>query len=80
MVERQLPKLHTRVRFPSPAPASVRRQITDHHRCARRRFPLYRILGNLIDPDATRAPRIDRSEADILDLVQIFLSFDTINT
>src|SRR5262249_25856158 len=25
MVERQLPKLHTRVRFPSPAPASLRR-------------------------------------------------------
>jgi hypothetical protein len=38
MVERQLPKLHTRVRFPSPAPLSVsiarsRDHVCDQHAC-----------------------------------------------
>src|SRR6185295_6044431 len=36
MVERQLPKLHTRVRFPSPAPSCF----------ARRRFAGFLVFGN----------------------------------
>src|SRR6266536_3232229 len=30
MVERQLPKLHTRVRFPSPAPSALTMRVSQH--------------------------------------------------
>src|SRR5690606_18210770 len=49
MVERQLPKLHTRVRFPSPAPlhhsADFRRSPRESaSRCHTRTFPLFDVL------------------------------------